>query len=304
MASAVYPAAVTQGNTSFVTCETAQRPYISTCDLASGVYVVSCISTTIARVEFFNGDPTESASTLIGTATTATGTVTFNLASPANFVRAWTNTGTDIIVAITLSGLTLVSVEQSGTLDVLTGSGTYTTTSPNGTADVALVGGGSGGNGGVASSTKGNGGSGGKMLIDRVTLTGSLSYAIGAGGSGGAGGGGGGQAGGAITFGDLTSTGGTAGAIYYGWVTDYGFNGNGGNGNNAISGGGSTSGNGTAGVGIGGTGGGNNGQQGTVNAAQAGQGKGAGGGGGGWNQYGGGAGAAGSAGVIYVFRPN
>jgi hypothetical protein len=184
----------------------------STQNFAVGIYVITCISTTIARVEFLNGE------TIIGTATTANGTVTFQLATAATSVRCWIDTGTDVIVNIGFTGSTLVESGStlSGTLDTLTTSGTYNATSNNGLFYVIAIGAGGGGASGNHNSGNGptGGASGGLASGPIASSLVPISYTVGAGGVGGVLAGSNvsnATAGGATTFSTLTANGGGKG---------------------------------------------------------------------------------------------
>ena len=184
----------------------------STQSFAVGIYVITCINTTIARVEFLNGD------TILGTATTASGTVTFQLSTAATSVRCWIDTGTDVVVNIGFTGSTLVEAGStlSGTLDTLTSSGTYNATSNNGLFYVIAIGGGGGGaSGNHSSGNAAQGGASGGLASGPIASSlVPISYTVGAGGVGGYLAGSNtsnGTAGGATTFSNLTANGGGKG---------------------------------------------------------------------------------------------
>lgn len=181
-----------------VTATAAQTPYNSTVSLESGIYTVTCASSTIAEVSFYSGN------TLLTTVKTASGTVNANLSSAATNVSYWTNTGTNIIINMSKIGTLFTNTAPSGTLDTLTTSGTYTQT---GKAFVVVVGGGGAG-AGYSNGWAGAGGGSGGVASGVTTLTGSLSYTIGAGGAAAVGVG---SAGGTTTFGLVSATGGGAG---------------------------------------------------------------------------------------------
>ena len=125
--------------------------YEAAVNFPAGTYTITCTSTVTSNVDFWNG------STFIGTATTVSGTVAYNLATAANKIAFWTSSGTSVNVNFALSGQT-VSSSFSGTIDTLTNSGTYNVT---GTVYVVVVGGGGGGSGGQANNQGFGGGSGG-----------------------------------------------------------------------------------------------------------------------------------------------
>jgi hypothetical protein len=208
MAISVFPAAVTSSiNASSITAVSANTMYAAAISLPAAIYTVTCSSSTIAKVEFYSG-----VSTLITTATTSSGTVAINLASAADRVRLWTNTGSDIVVTITQTAAALTN-NFSGTLDTITtvGSSTYTGTSTSGFGYAVVVGGGGGG-GGNSSDNYGAGGGSGAIAEKLVTLTGSMAVVIGAGGTAGTSGGGTGGSGGSSTFAGMTAGGGVGGA--------------------------------------------------------------------------------------------
>jgi hypothetical protein len=175
----------------------------------AAIYQITCATSTIVNFEFRNG------STLRTSGVTSSGVVTINLASSADRIRLWTDTGTNIVVTITKTASSLTD-QFSGTLDTITtiGSSTYTNTSTSGYGYAVLVGGGGGG-GGVnpnsGNGATGGGGGSGAVAAKIVTLTGSMAVTIGAGGSGGAAGANSGAAGGASTFDGMTAGGGLGG---------------------------------------------------------------------------------------------
>ena len=276
--------------------------------LDPGIYTVTCASGTVANVIFMS-----SASAIVTSATTSSGTVTINLASAVDRVRVYINTGTNIVVTITKTANALSNV-FSGTLDTITplGSSTYTGTSTSGLGYAIIVGGGGGGGGGQAA-TGGSGvsGGGGGAAHSIVTLTGSMAVTIGGGGTAGPAWNGGSANGGngtASTFAGMTANGGTGGGG--GTTTNTGGTGGTATGGtiNNTGGGGST--NGAAGgvpvssypfvvttIGTGGTS-----PQSNVTAGSAGTGYGAGGGAGGGVGGSGPAGGVGSQGVLYVLK--
>jgi hypothetical protein len=306
MASSVFPVATSSFNAVVPYSITATAPftlYGGSYAAAAGTYTVTCTASTITKIYFFLGN------TLVTTASTSSGTVTVNLATPADRVRLFTDTGTSILVTITQTGNAVVS-NISGVLDTLTGSGTYTTTSTSGLAYAILIGGGGGGGGlnnilnGAASAGGGAGGISEKL----IELTGNLPYVV---------------AGSvarqitntASTFAGMTANGGS-GSIQGGnfgaggTATGGDFNTTGASGANSVSSNGGTGGvrvappnfkfvNNSAGTG--GTGGPYAGGAGSAGTAGAlGNGGGGGGEAGGGNNNG--SGGAGGAGVLYVLR--
>ena len=96
MALSVFPIPVTAiGKNINCTVPSANTLYAGTVNIIAGLYRVTCVSSTIANLTFWNG------STLIGTATTASGTVDFNLSTAATKITVTTDTGSSIIVTAT-----------------------------------------------------------------------------------------------------------------------------------------------------------------------------------------------------------
>ena len=186
---------------SSVTAAAANTPYNSTVSLESGIYTITCASSTIAEVAFYSGN------TFLTSAKTVSGTVSVNISSAATNVSYFINTGTNIVISMQKTGSLFSNTAPSGTLDTLTTSGTYTQT---GKAWVVCVGGGGSGAGNSSGWSGGGGGSGG-VASGVTNLTGSLSYTVGAGGAGGVSGQG--TAGGTTTFGSVSATGGQPGGI-------------------------------------------------------------------------------------------
>jgi hypothetical protein len=168
--------------------------------LPAGVYRITCVSTTIATVNFF------SSGTALGAAVTSSGTVDISLTSPVTEILYSTNTGSNIGITIAYLATAVTPTTVSGTLDTFTsGSGTYTQT---GNAYVLLVGG--GGSGAFTNNSGAGGGGSGGVLGASVALTGSIAYSVGAKGAKKTSQGDG-NAGGNTTFGSLTATGGGGG---------------------------------------------------------------------------------------------
>jgi hypothetical protein len=170
----------------------------------AGTYTITCASGTVTKVDFYLG------TTFVVTASTSSGTVTVNLATPADRVRLFTNTGTNILITITQTGNALVG-NISGVLDTITtvGTSTYTGTSTSGFGYAILVGGGGGGQAYFGNPAPGGGGGG--ASAKEVELTGSMAVTIGAGGARGLFPSGNGTSGGTSTFGGMTCTGGGGG---------------------------------------------------------------------------------------------
>jgi hypothetical protein len=204
MPISIFPAASTSTVNGYsISATTSGVMYVSNIELESAIYSVSCVSSTIATVEFYDNNGATIAST-----STVTGSATVYITSDCSSIGAVTNTGSNIVITLSMIAVPLSGVAINGTLDTLTTSGTYTETSTSGYAYVVVVGAG----GGAARYNGGGGGSGG-INQKRVALTGNISYTIGAGGSGTNNYGGGFQTGGGATsFGNtLTANGGEAG---------------------------------------------------------------------------------------------
>ena len=184
------------------TVPSANTAYQALYNFEVAVYTITCASGTVATIEFYNG-PTN----FIGRAVTVSGTVTFNLATAADRVRLFTNTGSNILLTFTKTSVALPGTALSGSVDTITSTGTYTGTSTSGFGYVLAVGGGGAGGAGASDSTGGAGGGGGAGGIGGkvFALTGSIPVTIGAAGAINAG------AGGTTTFGDMSAHGGGGG---------------------------------------------------------------------------------------------
>lgn len=305
MAFSVFPAPTTSSAaTQFVTAASANTLYDAAVDLSAGVYEITCVSTTITYFTLLGP------SGVVTKSQTSSGTVTVVLASDVNRALFWTNTGTNVSIGFTLTGLDLPTSGLSGTLDTITTTGNYNTL---GTAWVYGIAGGSGGVTSNSVDVGGSGGRGGGLIEAQVVyINAPVAVTIGAGGAAS-------TAGGSTSFGNLTATanfnsGGSASAANGGGGSMYQTASNGTVSGNTFAkpvfwatagngGGGGGSANGVPGVGAaGGLGrGGNGGLKASSTAGNSGTGYGAGGGGGG----GGGAtspGGSGSQGVVYVLR--
>ena len=306
MAISVFPASVTSSlNADAITAVSANVLYEGRKTFDPAIYQITCASGTITNFQFLSN-----ASTIITSGVTSSGTVSINLASTADRIRLWTNTGSNIVVTITKTASALTN-NFSGTLDTIStvGTSTYTGTSTSGFGYVVVCGSGGGGGGGANDGNGAGGGGSGSAAIGIVQLTGSISVTIPAGGNGGTAQNNGSN-GGTTTFGSITASGGSFGERNVTGGTNVSggaggtTNGGGGSGNSGQNGGaGGRATNlypfitsstligtaGTGGVALGGAGG-----AGTLSAG--------GGGGAGANGAGGGAGGAGGAGVVYVLR--
>jgi hypothetical protein len=177
MAISVFPTPVASSiNANSITATSANTLYQGLVSLDPAIYTITCATSTVAKIEFYSG-----AGTFITNAVTSSGTVTINLASSADRVRLWTDTGSNIVVTITKTASALTS-NFSGTLDTVTATGTYTGTSTSGFGYAVLIGG--GGSGMVGYGGGGGGGGGGAIVEKVVALTGSMSVTIGAGATG------------------------------------------------------------------------------------------------------------------------
>jgi hypothetical protein len=308
MASSVFPVAVasTGPNSYSSTVATANLQYKAVQSLSAGIYTITTTSTGSQATITFYGSTGAS----FATATTSSGTLTYNLASPASGYYIQIDTGSNIIVSLALTGNSVTGTQLSGTLDTITTSGTYNQT---GLLYVLACAGGAGGAGGGAG---GAGGAGGSIASGFVVANGPTTVTIGAAGNGGTANTVG-NSGGQTSFGNLVvapfaggpgggaggnntrNANGGLGTVVSGSIT---------NGTNAGGTGGGANNTGSnipgrvGGFGTGGTGG--DGAQGAPGNAQAGgaaSGYGAGGGGAGLGNTAQ-AGGAGTAGVIYVLR--
>jgi hypothetical protein len=212
MAISVLPAVSGAVDTAFsITAVSPNVLYGATKTFPSGIYTITCVSTTVTTIEFYSDEQTSIIQTQ-----TVSGTSTINLASTATKVKLSTDTGTDVVVTIERTAGSITN-EISGTLDTITESGTYTANSASGYALVGVVGAGGGGGSGPAGGSTYGGGSGGSGGIKTgvLPLTGNISVTIGTAGNGGAtntaGPGAAGNAGNATTFGNFTANGGGGG---------------------------------------------------------------------------------------------
>lgn len=296
MTISVFPAPVTSSiNSDALTAASPNVVYEGRKTFDPAIYTITCASATITNFQFLSNT-----STVITSGVTTSGTVSINLASTADRIRLWTNTGSNVVVTITRTAIALTN-QFSGTLDTITSNTTYTGTSSSGFAYFLMAGAGGGGGSSNQQYGGGSGGGSGGWQSGIVALTGSMPITIGVGGGTGA-------AGTSTTFAGFTCTGGSGG-------TDGGGNATGGAGGtpNGSAGGGTPAGgspsgqggsggsitspysfitNGTT-FGIGGIGGSSSGSR-TAGGLGA--------GGGGGHSAGTTAGAAGGNGVVYILR--
>ena len=209
MSISVFPAPVVSSlNASAITAVSANVLYEGRIAFTPAIYQITCASSTITNFQFLSD-----AGTIVTTGVTAGGTVSINLASNADRIRLWTDTGSNVVVTITRTAAALTN-QLSGTLDTIStvGSSTYTGTSTSGWGYAILVGGGgSGGGAGGSNNGAGGGGSGG-VAGKLVQLTGSMAVFIGSGGASAAAGTNG-NAGTASTFAGMTAGGGAGGLV-------------------------------------------------------------------------------------------
>jgi hypothetical protein len=200
MATTVFPAPVTSSiNSDALTAVSANVVYEGRKTFDPAIYTITCAAATITNFEFMSNT-----STVITSGVTASGTVSINLASTADRIRLWTNTGSNVVVTITKTASALTN-QFSGTLDTITANTTYTQTSPSGFAYFIMAGGGGGGGNSNQQYGGGSGGGSGGFRSGIVALTGSMPITVGTGGGIKA-------AGTSTTFAGFTCTGGGGGA--------------------------------------------------------------------------------------------
>jgi hypothetical protein len=99
MATTVFPVASSSSSgatANAITCASSKTIYGANVSLGTGIYTITCVSSTEASVEFYSN-----INTLITSAKTVSGSVSVNLGTAADRVRIWTNTGTNVVVTIT-----------------------------------------------------------------------------------------------------------------------------------------------------------------------------------------------------------
>lgn len=164
-----------------VTVPSATTLYSANVMLAPGTYTVTSSNTSSNSYVHFNGP-----SGYLGTAMTVAGTASITLSGAVSKVGVHTTGGTNVVVSVgtnpTTASLTAVT---GGTLDTITSSGTYNSTT--GWAFVVAVGGASGPGGGDATynSYGGQGGFSGTINGAYMYLTGAYTATIGAKGNSG-----------------------------------------------------------------------------------------------------------------------
>lgn len=161
MASTVFPAPTSSSSSVNAFAATLPAPvtkYKQVQNFAAGVYTITSSPTHATTVTFFD------ASSKIVEATTSSGTITVNLASPATYCILSSVTAS-VVVSITLTANPLVSNTLSGTLDAVTATGNYNTTGP---LYVYCLAGGRSGSGGNSGGPGGSGGATGGQVSGLV----------------------------------------------------------------------------------------------------------------------------------------
>lgn len=172
----------------------------------SGIYSVSCISTSIVSVKFYSG------STLVGSGTTSSGVLSVNISSSADTVVLRSNTGSNILVSIEKTGEPLDS-GLLGVIDSITTTSSYTCPSAIKAVACVIGGGGGGGKAFTWPQPGGGGGGGGSgfATIQEITPGQTYSAVIGSGGTGWQTNGTAATAGGSSSLGSITANGGNPG---------------------------------------------------------------------------------------------
>lgn len=110
MANTVFPAAVTTSSSGpdtikRTTVATAANTYYSSdLSLQPGYYAITCASTTVTTIYFFNG------TTFLGTGVTSSGVLNYNLTTEVTRIMFFTNTGSNIEINIQLSSINLTKL--------------------------------------------------------------------------------------------------------------------------------------------------------------------------------------------------
>ncbi len=160
----------------YVTATIANKLYENSTSYPAGVYTVTSPTAVVAIVEFYSG------STLLVTATTASGSISVNLASAADKVKYYITSSSNVSIGIEQTGITVTSID-SGVLTTYTSNATLSTP---GIYYFTIVGaGGGGGAGGTNGTGGGGGGSGGITTVGPVTVTNNATITIGTAGNGG-----------------------------------------------------------------------------------------------------------------------
>ena len=206
MAINIIPTAGSTPSQKFVTAVANYTGYVSNTDFGAGVYTITTSPSNYqANVSFWNNN------TKIVSAVTVNGTVTVNLATPANKVYFYTTDGTNVVIGFNLTGSNLTPNSPSGTVDTISTTSTYTT---SGLVYVVALGAGASGGGGATYNSgyyaTTGGGSAGGLVEGWINLTNNTSVTIGTGGTGvgAASYGNGGNPGGSTIFGTHITAGG------------------------------------------------------------------------------------------------
>ena len=172
MSSTIFPVASTSSiNSNAYTVANPLYQYKANTTLTPGIYTITSYPTSsVATVSGYD------ASNNFLSASTTGGTVTWNLTTTIANPMIYTNTGSNVIVTITLTAAPLTGSSVSGTLDTITTTSTYNQT---GKLYVLAVGGGGDGTG------YGAGGNGGNWQANTISNAGSpgTGYASGGGGA-------------------------------------------------------------------------------------------------------------------------
>ena len=211
------PVASTTPNAKSYTVPAALTKYRVVQTFTPAIYTITTSPTTSqATIQFYDSSNT------IGSTSTISGTITYNLASTANAFYINLDAGSGTIVTLTPVASALSGTTLSGTLDTITTTSTYNQT---GQLFVGAFGGGGGGaSGGTnqisgynAAGGGGGGGGSGFWSSGIYFVNTSTSISIGASGNGGAKGLNPGNAGGTTNFGNLVSAaGGNGGNVVAG----------------------------------------------------------------------------------------
>ena len=156
MATTIFPEATTSSiNSNAYTVANPLYQYKAATTLTPGIYTITSYPTSsVATVSGYD------ASNNFLSVSTSSGTVTWNLTTTIANPMIYTNTGSNVIVTITLTAAPLTGSSVSGTLDTITTTSTYNQT---GKLYVLAVGGGGGG-GAASNGGYGNGpGTGSKL---------------------------------------------------------------------------------------------------------------------------------------------
>ena len=180
MAFDVFPIAVaSSGSTGAqsITLSSSGTPYGATRTFPAGTYTIACISSVNVTIIFLGSD-----GSIISQGTTATGGLNITLNSPAASFVAYSNTGSNTVVTITLSASNITSTVSPQGVETITATQTYTDTSSSGFAFVVAVGGGGNGTGPFAGYMHPGGGGSGGVASGIIKLNGSVALTVGAAG--------------------------------------------------------------------------------------------------------------------------